>query len=96
VGPVGDRFLSPDAHPTLMPADATKSGEPNLFLNIVEALSDRHGQVDIRLDHVALHLPVIRESVELNGTISVSVHLRELTDQEKSARASKEIRALSS
>jgi hypothetical protein len=69
--------------------------EPNLFQDFVEAFSQRHGQVDIRLDHVSLRLPLLRENVELNGTISVSVHMRELTEKEKQARIAKEVRALS-
>jgi hypothetical protein len=79
---------------TSMAASSAAQRESNLFLDLVEAISDRHGQMDIRLDHLSLRLPVVRESLELNGTISVSVHMRDLTDQEKQARVSKELRAL--
>ncbi|HXW66456.1 MAG TPA: hypothetical protein VEL82_01010 [Thermoplasmata archaeon] len=77
-----------------MAVAGARSGDSNLFLDFVEAIADRHGQMEIRLEHLSLRLPLIRESLELNGTISVSVHLRELTDKEKQARVQKELRAL--
>jgi hypothetical protein len=67
---------------------------PNFLLDMVEALSDRQGELDIRLEHLSLRLPMIRETLELNGQISVSLHLRDLSDKEKAARAAKEIRLL--
>jgi hypothetical protein len=77
-----------------MATTATRSGDSNLFLDLIEAISDRQGEMDIRLDHLALKLPLVPESIELNGTISVTVHMRDLTEKEKAAHASKEIRAL--
>jgi hypothetical protein len=68
--------------------------DPNPFLDIVEALANRHGEVDIRLEHLNLRLPMMHDSLELNGAITVSVHLRELTEKEKAARAAKEVRSL--
>jgi len=67
----------------------------NLFEDFVAAVADRQGQLDIRLENLSVRLPLLRESLELNGTISVSVHMRDLTDKEKQARVSKEIRILS-
>ena len=61
---------------------------------MVEALANRHGEVDIRLEHLNLRLPLMRESLELNGAITVSVHLRELSEKEKAARIAKEVRSL--
>ena len=79
-----------------MAAAASPSGpESNLFQDFVQAIADRHGQVDIRLENVSVRLPLLRENIELNGTISVSVHMRELTDKEKQARVAKELRTLS-
>jgi len=37
---------------------------------------------------------MIRETIELNGQVSVSVHLRDLSPKEKAARSAKEIRLL--
>ncbi len=75
-------------------ASASLPANSNFFNDLMTAVADRHGQLDIRLEHVALRLPLINESVELNGTISLTVHLRDLTDKEKQARAAKEIRLL--
>jgi len=60
----------------------------------MDALTNRHGQVDLHLEHVALKLPWISEPVELNGTVSVTFHMRELTPKEREARVAKEIRSL--
>ena len=74
-------------------ARVNQSGS-NFLLDMVEALSDRQGELDIRLEHLALRLPMMPESLELNGQITVSLHLRDLSDKEKAARAAKEIRLL--
>ncbi len=71
-----------------------RTGDSNLFLDLVEAISDRHGELDIRLEHLTLKLPLVPDAIEVNGTISVSAHMRDLTDKEKAARVSKEIRVL--
>ncbi|HLM90865.1 MAG TPA: hypothetical protein VK424_02275 [Thermoplasmata archaeon] len=60
----------------------------------MDALENRQGEVDLHLEHVALKLPWINEPVELNGRVSVSFHMRELTTKEREARAAKELRAL--
>jgi hypothetical protein len=75
------------------PPAASTSGNP--FLDLMEALSDHHGQVDIRLDRMTLKLPFVRETVEVNGTLSISVHLRELSEKERSAHVNRQLRALS-
>lgn len=76
---------------------AESSGErrgSNLFHDMVEALSDRHGELDIRLEHLNLRLPLMSDTLELNGAISLSVHLRDLTEKEKAARVAREVKAL--
>jgi hypothetical protein len=78
----------------MAPASPALAPETNVFQDFVQAIADRHGQLDIHLEHVSLRLPMLKDSLELNGTISVSVHMRELTDQEKRARVAKELRHL--
>jgi hypothetical protein len=75
-------------------AASMESPKSNPLHELLEAVADRRGELDIRLEHLSLKLPMIPESVELNGTITVSVHMRELTDREKEARVAKELRAL--
>jgi hypothetical protein len=77
-----------------MAPPTVRSADSNLFLDLIEAISDRQGEMNIRLEHVALRLPLVPEAIEVNGTITLTVHMRDLTDKEKAAHASKEIRAL--
>lgn len=69
--------------------------EPDAWVSgIVKALSDRHGQMDIQLRHVALSIPGSPLTVELNGAVSVAVHLRDLTDGERRAHVSRNLSEL--
>ncbi|HEV2231702.1 MAG TPA: hypothetical protein VGV64_02915 [Thermoplasmata archaeon] len=52
---------------------------------VLKALTDKQGQVDIRMRNVALDWKGTPLGLELNGTITVSVHMRELSDKEKAA-----------
>jgi hypothetical protein len=54
---------------------------------IIDALTDKHSQLDLRLQGLALSLGDSRVSLKLSGTVSVAVHLRDLTDEEKAAHA---------
>lgn len=77
---------------------ASPSGETRLgtnpFADVIEALADRHGEIDVRLEHLTLRLPMVPEAIEVNGSVTVSVHLRALTEKEKAARVAKEVRVL--
>lgn len=66
----------------------------NPFVEMVEALSNRHGQLDIRLDRFSVRLPFGGE-IELSGAMTVSVHLRELSDRERKAHEGRQVHALS-
>jgi hypothetical protein len=78
----------------MVPPSASGSSDANPFFGLVEALANRHGEVNVRLEHLTLRLPLMPEPVELNGSVSISMHLRELTEKERSARVAKEIRIL--
>jgi hypothetical protein len=56
--------------------------------DMLEALKDRQSELEIRLPSLTLSLPGTHLSVQLSGTLVVSVHMRELTDEEKEAYAS--------
>ncbi len=65
-----------------------ESGElsKGLLEGMIEALSDKHSQMDIRLQGLSLDLGGDRRlRVTMSGTVSVSVHMRDLTPEEKSA-----------
>ncbi len=51
----------------------------------IDSLNDKHSQLDVRLDRLRLSLAGSPFEVELNGLVTVSIHLRELTAQEKEA-----------
>ncbi len=76
--------------PTVEAAERTT----NPFVDLLEALANHHGQFDIRLDHLSMKFP-FGGSVEVNGTMSLSVHLRELTEKEKGAHVARQLRQLS-
>jgi hypothetical protein len=75
-----------------MPPTATIEPVSNPFVELVEALANRHGEVDVHLEHLTLRVPMIREPIELSGTVTVSVKFRELSDRERQAAISRELK----
>ena len=71
--------------------------EKGLFEGLIEALADKHSQLDLNFQKVSLKLPGIQQiGVELNGIVTLSVHMRELSDQEKEAFAAKSVATITS
>jgi hypothetical protein len=66
----------------------------NPFQDWMSAMANQRGEFDLRLEGVSLKLPFIPDPVEVNGTVSISFHLRELTDKEREARAAREVRLM--
>jgi hypothetical protein len=69
----------------------TTDGERSLVEGIIEALSDKHSQVDISLQGMSVRFPNTGIGVELNGLVTVSAHVRDITEDERKASASKNI-----
>lgn len=69
-----------------MPEDGAEVSK-NLFEGVIEALMDRQSQLDVHLKDLTLSLPGTNLSMQMSGMVTVSVHLRELTDEEKHAHA---------
>jgi hypothetical protein len=65
-----------------------------LFAGLIEALSDKHSQLDVRLQNVVVRMPGSRLGVELNGVITLAVHMRDLSDEEKQAHIARNVAAL--
>ncbi len=68
----------------------TEGGEAiskDMVEGIIDALTDRQSQLDIQLKGFTLSVPGTPLSLRFSGTLTVSVHLRELTDDEKAAHA---------
>jgi hypothetical protein len=61
---------------------------------LVEALADKHSQVDINFNGVTMRLPNSPVGVELNGLLTLTVHMRDLTDDEARASAARNVAAM--
>jgi hypothetical protein len=66
----------------------------NPFQDWMAAMTNQRGELDVRLEGVSLKLPFIPDPVEVNGTVTISFHVRELTDPEKAARVAREVRLM--
>jgi hypothetical protein len=75
-------------------ADRTIRAAPNPFQDWMDAMSNQRGELDLRLEGVSVKLPFLPQAVEVSGTVSVSFHVRELTEKEREARVAKEVRLL--
>jgi hypothetical protein len=77
-----------------MPKESTKDAMPALVEGLVAALVDHHGQIDIRLQKVHVTVPGSQLGLELDGKVTVSVHLRDLTSEEKHAHVESNLAAI--
>jgi hypothetical protein len=66
----------------------------NPFQDWMTAMANQRGELDLRLEGVTLKLPFLSDPVELNGSVTVSFHVRELSEKEREARVAKEVRLL--
>jgi hypothetical protein len=62
-----------------------------IFEGLIEALADKHSQLDLSFQRTTIKLPRIREPIEVNGLLTLSVHLRDLTEEEKQASKEKNV-----
>jgi hypothetical protein len=69
--------------------------EKSIFGGILEALSDKHSELDIKLQGMGIRFPNIGTTVELNGHVTVTCHIRDMTEDEKKASAAKNIASMS-
>ncbi len=65
--------------------------DTNFFEGLVESLSDKHSQLDINFQKTRIKLLGIEKSLEIDGLVTLSVHVRELTDEEKKASLKKNV-----
>lgn len=69
----------------------TTDGERSLIEGIIQALSDKHSQVDVNLQGMSVKFPNTGIGVELNGLVTVTCHVRDITEDERKASASKNV-----
>ncbi len=75
-------------------AGTTEETTKGLLEGVIDALSDKHSQVDLRLDGLTLSVGDSRLAVRLTGALTVAIHLRDLSDAEKAAHASANVARL--
>jgi hypothetical protein len=67
--------------------DGNTANAKDAVEGLIHSLVDRQSQLDIQLKGLTLSWPGTPLSLQLSGTLTVSVHMRELTDDEKEAHA---------
>ena len=65
--------------------------EYGLLEGLIEALANKHSELALNFEHTSLGIPSLHTAVEVNGTVRVSIHMRELTDDERRALAQRNI-----
>jgi hypothetical protein len=70
-------------------------GEKSVFEGILEALSDKHSQIDINLQGMTVRSPRTGMTVELSGLVTITCHVREMTESEKKASAARNVALMS-
>ena len=59
---------------------------------LVEALANKHSQLDINFQKTGVRILGMQQlGIELNGVVTFTVHMRDLTEDEKKASASKNV-----
>ncbi|MFZ0698595.1 MAG: hypothetical protein WAN74_00120 [Thermoplasmata archaeon] len=66
--------------------------ESGPILDVVNALADREGELEIRLEDFSIHLPMVPEGIRLDGTLFISLRMRELSEEEKRAHSDRAVR----
>jgi len=73
-----------------MSATSEKATEPvrgRMLESLIEALSGKQSEINLNFHRTTIGIPRFRTNVELNGTISLTVHMRDMTESEKEAYA---------
>lgn len=65
--------------------------EYGLLEGLIEALANKHSELALNFEHTSLGIPSLHTTVEVNGTVRITIHMRELTDNEKQALAQRNI-----
>ena len=71
------------------------SNQGDMLAGMITALANKHAQLDLLFDHTNLRLPGTGMGMELNGSMTLTVHMRELTEEENQALASKNVASIS-
>ena len=72
-------------------SNESSSKDVNIFEGLIESLADKHSQLDINFQKTNIKLPGLEKTLEIDGLVTLSVHVRELTDEEKAASSKKNV-----
>ena len=78
-----------------MPAEGEAMGK-GIVEGLIGALSDKHTQLDVQLRNLTLSVGGSQLGLELNGTVTVAVHMRDLSEEEREAHIAHNIAAAKS
>jgi len=66
--------------------------ESGLIEGLIEALANKHAQLDINFQNAGVRILGMQQlGIELNGVVTLKVHMRDLTEEEKTALATKNV-----
>lgn len=65
--------------------------EKGFLDGLIESLEDKHSQLDINFQKTNIRLPGMEQSVQIDGLVTLSVHVRELTEEERQASSKKNV-----
>jgi hypothetical protein len=65
------------------------------FARLLEAISDKHGQVEVNLQGLNITLPGTPIGVNVTGVVTFTIHMRDLTEGEKRASVAKNVALMS-
>ena len=77
-------------------AEETEAITKGLLEGVIGALTDKHSQLDLRLRGLTLSLGDSRLSMKVSGDLTVAVHMRDLTDEEKVAHVASNVTSIRS
>ena len=65
--------------------------DAKFFEVLMESLAYKHSQLDINFQKTNIRLPGMEKSFEIDGLVTFSVHVRDLTEEEKKASSKKNL-----
>jgi len=69
-------------------ADEAEEVTKGVLEGVIDALTDKHSQLDLKLNGLTLSLGQGRWVLKISGSITMAAHMRDLTDAEKDAHVS--------
>lgn len=77
-------------------AEETEKISKGLVEGVIDALTDKHSQLDLRLRGLTLSLGDSRLSLRVSGDVTLAVHMRDLTEDEKAAHVASNVESIRS